>query len=352
MAEHLYGVFGNAETTEEMVDASLSELRDAADSEGEAFWFIFGLTPDSPAIMGFAVQWAIDNSVAYDIVVHPTIADKVPEDFTANADKVTKIKDVEKKVVDRLIAEGGRGVLLFAGEDGDSVNSDELLKTAQRAFDEKILVLALDDANNSLDFSEDTSDVTVDGDEDIDFEALGATADGDDEEESNVAIEQLQAVGETLGISADDHSDKTWTEFAEVLAEEAREAEERKGAKPAKAAAKTSKSTSKAASSTKANTWTEEALTALAPKELKEIAKAAGVENFGKKGVAALIKDLLGKPTGEAAEPEPEPTKPARTRAAKKTAEPVEDGDMSGGELVGLVKELIDALQGFVDLHS
>lgn len=347
MSDIIIGIIGSTEATQELVEANLADLRDKAAADGGAFWGIVGLTPESPEAAGFAIDWFVAEGIAYDLVMHNTIAAQVPEEYTSNADKQIKNKDVENKVVDHLLANDGTHLLVLYGDEDPS---DAVQAAAQKAFDADKVVLDLADANLPLiqfgdDATVDEPEETGDGDDAPDWEALGTAADEGDE----AAIEKLTELGTEHGLDVDEYTENSYTEFAEMVMdaynlanEESDSAEDPPKEAPKKAAA------GKATPASKATKWTQAELDALDPKELRTIAEQSGIANARKSGVASLKTALLGSPKAAAEEAAPaaeEPKKaPAKGKAApaKAAAKDEEEPELS------LEDEVVIAIDAFI----
>lgn len=308
MGSHIVGIIGEQDAPVEIVIAGLADLRDQADAEGEAFWAIVGVTKQAPDSVVACLDWLIEEGVTFDIVVESSVAATLPEKYATAADRVSKIKDVPKKVVDLLIENEAVTLLALLGNDGDSAK--EYIVAAQRFADiDGNRVLALDDALAPIGFHADDKDETGDGE--IDWEETGVEAEGGDAESQSMLTDH----GLRMGLDEEGMGGMSWPELAEAIFDAQKAPKEVKAAtKKAPAKAKTSSS----------NKWTDTALDKVSIKDLRVIAAQSEIAGAGKMGLDALKAALLGKPVTGAEEPEAEPTT-TKARGAK-ASPPADDG--------------------------
>lgn len=284
----IIGIIGSAESAAgEAAVASLEDLRDRAALNEEDFWAIVGIGENPPEALGEIMQWLIDNEVAYDLVVHPSVHGDLEDEITGPADKTFKVKAVETKVLDRLMEFSGDALLVLIGSDEPS---NELTAVISKASESGVTVY--DEALSEIAFEgEGDGEEAAEGGDEYDFEALGASADeGDDE-----SIATLSELAEANGMNPDDYP--TWNELAEALHELAIATPEEEAAPEEPEAEE--------------GTWTQAALDAVKSlSDLRNIAKQAGIEGASKMQRPALVEALLGSAQAAADEPEAEEEKP------------------------------------------
>lgn len=336
----IFGVIGKTDASKKLIVAGLSELRDKAAADNSAFWGVVGLTPESGDQHGAVLDWLIEERIAYDIVIHPDVADDLPDQYSSGADKVMKSKTVEAKVVSHVAENEGSTIVAFIG---DEEPGDTIMAAIEKAINAGMTVYDICDGMAEVSLGEE--DAKDEGDEQ-DFAALGEAADGGDV----MAQETLTELADGV-IDEDEFNSLSWTEVAEKLAEVGDAAPEPEPEK--KAPAKKGAAPKKAASS--ANKWTEEDLDSKQIKELREIATAASIEGSGKMGFEALKKALIGVAKGQAAdeadtaadEPEEQPKTAAKGKAApKKTTDSADKLDAFIGEFTLAFAKFIKAVVG------
>lgn len=295
----IIGIIGtSASAAGEAAIASLDDLRDRAALNEEEFWAIVGISETPAECLGDVMQWLIDNEVAYDLVVHPSMVEGLEEEITGPADKTFKIKAVETKVLDRLVEHGGTVLLCLIGEDEPN---NEITAVITKAAESGVTVF--DEALTEIVFEGEGEEEEEGGDEaaaedEYDFEALGASGDEGDAD----AIATLTELAEANELNPDEYA--TWTELAEALHELAL-------AEPEPEAAPEEEPVEGA--------WTQEALDAIKSlADLRTIAKQAGIDGAAKMSRPALVEALLGTAAPAADEaPEPEEEQPVVKKGGK-----------------------------------
>lgn len=293
-------ILGSSEVDPELAKQSLADLRDAATE----FDIIFGIDSETPEVIPELLDWCQENGVAYDLIIHPEVADDIPENYTNAADKIIKTKAVEDKTVARLLEYSGTHLLVLAG---DAEPSPELQAAAMAANDGGADVLDLADALTPIDFNNGDAAVEADssdedteaGDEKPDFELVGTEAEEGDADQQA----QLTEWANEADISDEDQAEMTWLALAEMLNDLYDAANKPEpAAKPVKAAAKKAAAKSKTADDEPTG-FTQEALDAMTLKDLRAVGAQSGIEGATKLGMKALKDALLGldAPAEEAA---------------------------------------------------
>lgn len=303
----IIGIIGIADTTKKMVDKGLADLQ--ANVGQEEFWAVVSVPEDATESVGYGLTWLIQQGVAFDLVIDPSMVEATPAEVRDAADQTFETKTTEMKVVDHLLANGGTHLLVLAGSDEPT---DAVWNAAVKAKESGLKVLDLADGCVEIAFEDDAQDAPApeDAEERPDFESLGTKA---DDESDAAAIAELESMAEANGI---DHTAiATYSEVAVLLAElfdadAPAEEEPEPKAPPKKAGTKAAPAAAKPADEDEGTGWTEEALAKKDLKQLRALAAQSGVEGAGKMPIGKLREALLGLSAGEAPAAE-EPAAPA-----------------------------------------
>ena len=150
----IIGIVGVADPSEEIVLAGLQDLLDKSQVDGEdTFWSIIGVTEESLDATATALQWHLDNQIAYDFVHSPAVdLDTLPSEWVDGADTKTSVKGVWQKVVSELEKNGGTHLLVLL--DDEQEKDDAFLTILTKAEEAGLQLLNLSDGLSVLTFEE------------------------------------------------------------------------------------------------------------------------------------------------------------------------------------------------------
>lgn len=334
-------VLGDAEAAPKLVTATLNDYLDThlATTPDDDFAFIIAVRhPVKPAI-AHVISWCEKAGVYYEIEASSdkfsppdSAADcRFPDNFMLTAVEHGYSYDKDRTMV-----------LALVGEEDPPV---DVTRALVRAVDSHMEVRDLTEgALTYIKFYGDTVDeppeentmAKADEEEEMTLSDLIALADEGDEE----AIEALTGPCAEAGIDPDEYA--TWAELEELLAEalgldgDAEEEEEpEEEPEPEEAEA--------------SDGWSKDDFKGMTLKDVREVARAAGIENWDTATRASLITMLVeGTSGGDEEEVEETPAKkaPAKVAAKPKAAAPKESsGDLDYAVLAkAVVDEFISRL--------
>ena len=311
-----YGIFGDVEASPKLVRAALSDLLEAHQriTPDADFWLMVGVRQAETKIHEEILDWATRNEVYTEVV---TPASKYLP-FVEPA-KMTVSASFMLDVVETMRTEDGGKILALVG---DQTPSTDVLRALAKAKDNGTEIRDLAEAGLTL--------IRFRGDD-------PPPDDNNSEEETMAAEDEVEATLAELGEYADDTSDEETAEQAQgLLTEAAAEA----GLDPDEYATwaelgvalqelSAGESEPESESEPAIEGLTRESLVGKEISEIKQLAKAAGIEGYSKMRREPLINALLGEETEPAAPAAT--TAPVRkaTGAAKKAAQgrSVDNGD-------------------------
>lgn len=330
-----YGIIGEGDASEDVITASLDDFLESLEKD-EGYWYVIGV-PESPTeAHSFILSWMLEHDSYFELVLHPDL--ELDDSVTNAAAKTTKAANVHDRVVAATVKDGGTHLLVLVGEDQPS---DAVMTAIEKGRDEGLDCRDLSQAGcDVIDLTAPTGDSSGDDDE-IDWAAAGPQADDGDDD----CITALNEKAGELGLDPD--SFPTWAGLADAIVEKLAAAK-----KPAATAKKASGATKKAAATsapanddvpeTPEGGWTEEALADFDIKQLKAIAKAAGIEVTPKMGRPQVAKLLLAGGDETVAS---KPGAAAKKGGAATKAAPKQSGD---GDSMTLLADALDAFASTV----
>jgi hypothetical protein len=298
-----YGIIGDVDASPKLVRAALSDLVEAhrRTTPADEFWLTVGVRNGETKIHDEILDWAYRNEVYFEVLTPATGYTPYIE-----PSKLTVSPSFMLDVVEMMHQEPSGKILALVG---DRQPKTDVLRALAKAKDDGTEIRDLAEAGLTLilfrgddppyDNDNDSEEETM-ADEEVEasLAELGEYADGtEDEETAEQAQGLLLDAAAEAGLDADEYP--TWTELAEALQEIADgKAEDAPEPEPV------------------VEGLTREALVGKEISEIKQLAKAAGIEGYSKMRREALIQTLLGE------EPASAPTPPAgkATGAAKAAA--------------------------------
>jgi Rho termination factor, N-terminal domain len=308
-----YGIFGDVEASPKLVRAALSDLLEAhqrVTPEGD-FWLMVGVRNGETKVHDEILDWAARNEVYFEVVT-PS-ARYMP--YTEPA-KLTVSPSFMLDVVEVMHREEGGKILALVG---DQTPRTDVLRALAKAKDNGTEIRDLAEAGLTLilfkgdDPPLDTPEESNMATEEVEasLAELGEYADDtDDAETAEEAQGLLMEAAAEAGLDPDEYP--TWAELATALQELLDAGEEEESVE------------------VDGEVLTRESLVGKEISEIKQLAKAAGIEGYSKMRREPLINALLGVEPEPAAAAAP----PARkaTGAAKKAASAADgDGDVGLG---------------------
>jgi Rho termination factor-like protein len=316
-----YGILGDVPASPKLVRAALSDLLEAHQRVTPAgdFWLKVAVRNGELAVYDEILDWASRNGV-YTEVVTPASA-YVP--YTEPA-KLTVSPSFMLDVVETMRTEPDSKVLALVGAETPKT---DVLRALAKAKDNGTEILDLAEAGLTLilfrgddpppDNPEEGNNM-ADEEYEATFAELGEYADDEsDAETAEQAQKLLTDAAEEAGIDVNDYA--TWAEVAAAL-EEGGDAGD--GGDEEDTEEETEEETAEEVT-INGQTLTREDLVGKEIAEIKQLAKAAGIEGYSRMRREPLINALLSSGDGEqddtAEESSPAPT-PAKKAAAKKAA--------------------------------
>lgn len=327
-----YVVFGEAGASQKIINAAMNDYLDTHQNytPDEDFAVIVVCRPRQNKTVGYVIEWCEKAGVYFEQI---TSSDAFT--FSEAAADTVVVEDPMLVAVERGYAyESDKAVVLaLVGEDDPSV---DVRRAIERAVDSHMVVRDLTEAGltyilfsgDSVEHPPHTEEPMADEAEEMTLEELVAlAAEGDAE-----AVEALtEACGE-FDIDPDEYA--TWEEVGELLeaalgGEEEEEEEAEEDVEEDVEEAEEEEESGEGG-------WTTESLKGLTLKEVREHAKAAGIDNWKTATRPTLVKALI-EGTSEDGEEEAKPA--SRTPKVK-----TEVGDLPAFDIDTLADAIIDRL--------
>jgi hypothetical protein len=332
-----FAVFGDRDAPAKLLRATLDDLLDTHNmiTPEDDFWLVVGVrrrvTPALEAVM----EWCDETGIYYEVVA---AHENTPVREGASEWKVSP-KSHMRDVVDRVFGEEkDKGIVLaLVGDEDPPV---DVTRALVRAADSHMVIRDL--AEGALTFIRFHGDPVEEPaikenplaeEEAVEVLELGAQADEGDE----LAQEALQEAAVELDLDPDDSDTyPTWADLAAAIDallgdEEGAAAEEEEEEEPEEEAVEES-----------AGGWTVEQLKGLTIKEVREHARASGVEGYKTMTRPDLIKALIAGTSAQVVASDEEEVAPPAKAPAKKAEAPTSiDVDALAD---AIIKKLAEAL--------
>ena len=304
-----YGIFGDVEASAKLVRAALSDLLEAhtRTTPGDDFWLMIGVRNEKQKIHAQIIDWAVRNGVYHEVV---TPSSKCTTYVEAN--NITVTPAFMLHVVDAMRREETGGKILALV--GDTTPLNDVLAALAKAKDNGTEIRDLAEAGLTLILfkgdgppAEDSEEENMAEEEvELSMVELGEIGDDPDHDDAEEAQGLLTEAAEEAGLDPDEYA--TWGELALALGELSPAAEETEEEEEEV--------------ETEDGGLTRESLVGKDIAEIKQLAKAAGIEGYSKMRREPLINALLGEePATEA------PAAPVKATAAKAAPAASSNGD-------------------------
>ena len=331
-----YGIFGDVEASPKLVRAALSDLLEAHTrlTPGDDFWLMVGVRNAETKVHEEILDWSVRNKI-YTEVVTPA-ATYTP--FVEPA-KLTVSPSFMLDVVEVMRREPGGKLLALVGSVTPRTDVLRALAKAKdngteiRDLAEAGLTLILFKGDDPPPDTNDSEEETMPAEEEVEatLAELGEYADDTaDEETAEQAQGLLNDAAEEAGLDPNEYA--TWGELATALQElldAGGEATEETEEEPEPAI----------------EGLTREALVGKEIAEIKQLAKAAGIEGYSKMRREPLINALLGEEPAPPVAPTPPAKKAAGVTKKSVAAAAADNGDaVAAGITDSDVERIADAV--------
>lgn len=285
-----YGIFGDVDASPKLVRAALSDLLEAhhRSTPGDEFWLCLGVRNGEGKIYEEILDWSAHNEV-YVEVISPA-ANYWPY---VEPSKFTLSPSFMLDVVEMMHRTEGGEILALVGDQTPKVDVLRALAKAKdngtriRDLAEAGLTLILFRGDDPPSYDNHSEEETM-ADEEVEYSLSELGEFADDESDADTAEQAqglLEQAAEEAGVDPNEYA--TWLELGTYLQalidDEAEEPEEEP--EPA------------------IEGLTREALVGKEIAEIKQLAKAAGIEGYSKMRREPLINALLGEDSPPAASP-------------------------------------------------